>query len=128
MERFLWFNLKKIKKDPDYFLINFLFLVVVQMIFYFPIGRAGKISIGLFISLNFIFFKINITEFDKNYKKYNFYFYFLSKIVPVFFIFILIVRSDELKFIGLIYLLFSVIFKIIDFIKFLNYFDKKEFK
>lgn len=86
------------------------------------------LSIGLFISLNFIFFKINITEFDKNYKKYNFYFYFLSKIVPVFFIFILIVRSDELKFIGLIYLLFSVIFKIIDFIKFLNYFDKKEFK
>lgn len=86
------------------------------------------LSIGLFISLNFIFLKINITEFDKNYKKYNFYFYFLSKIVPVFFIFILIVRSDELKFIGLIYLLFSVIFKIIDFIKFLNYFDKKEFK
>ncbi len=86
------------------------------------------LSIGLFISLNFIFFKINITEFDKNYKKYNFYFYFLSKIVPVFFISILIVRSDELKFIGLIYLLFSVIFKIIDFIKFLNYFDKKEFK
>lgn len=86
------------------------------------------LSIGLFISLNFIFFKINSIKFNEDYKKYNFYFYFLSKIIPAFLISIFIIRSDEFKLIGLIYLLFSVIYKIIDFIKFLNYFDKKDFK
>ena len=74
-------------------------------------------SIGLFISLNFIFFKINSINF-----------YFLSKLIPVFLISIFIIKSAEFKFIGLVYLLFSVIYKIIDFIKFLNYFDKKDFK
>lgn len=88
------------------------------------------LSIGLFISLNFIFFKINSIKFNQDYKKYNFYFYFyfLSKIIPAFLISIFIIRSDEFKLIGLIYLLFSVIYKIIDFIKFLNYFDKKDLK
>ncbi|ABG84842.1 hypothetical protein CPF_0461 [Clostridium perfringens ATCC 13124] len=84
------------------------------------------LSIGLFISLNFIFFKINSIKFNQDYKKYNFYFYFLSKLIPVFLISIFIIKSA--KFIGLVYLLFSVIYKIIDFIKFLNYFDKKDFK
>lgn len=85
-------------------------------------------SIGLFISLNFIFFKINSIKFNEDYKKYNFYFYFLSNLIPVFLISIFIIKSAEFKFIGLVYLLFSVIYKIIDFIKFLNYFDKKDFK
>ena len=85
-------------------------------------------SIGLFISLNFIFFKINSIKFNEDYKKYNFYFYFLSKLIPVFLISIFIIKSAKFKFIGLIYLLFSAIYKIIDFIKFLNYFDKKDFK
>ena len=83
-------------------------------------------SIGLFISLNFIFFKINSIKFNQDYKKYNFYFYFLSKLIPVFLISIFIIRSAEFKLIGLVYLLFSSIYKIIDFIKFLNYFDKKD--
>lgn len=85
-------------------------------------------SIELCISLNFIFFKINSIKFNEDYKKYNFYFYFLSKLIPVFLISIFIIKSAEFKFIGLVYLLFSVIYKIIDFIKFLNYFDKKDFK
>ncbi len=100
---------------------NILVFILLILIDYF-------FSIGLFISLNFIFFKINSIKFDENYKKYNFYFYFMSKIFPVFLISIFIIKITEFKFIGLIYLFFSVIFKIIDFMKFLNYFDKKEFK
>ena len=38
MKRFLWFNLYKLKSDVDYFLITFLFLILVQLSFYFPLN------------------------------------------------------------------------------------------
>lgn len=69
LERFLWFNLKKIKKDPDYFLINFLFLVVVQMIFYFPIGRAGKTNISSGIATSIFFLYILFCKKEFSYKE-----------------------------------------------------------
>ncbi len=84
-------------------------------------------SIGLFISLNFIFLKLIVLNSMKIIKNIIFTFIFI-KAYSCFLISIFIIRSAEFKLIGLIYLLFSVIYKIIDFIKFLNYFDKKDFK
>ena len=65
MKRFLWFNLEKLKKDPDYFLMTSLFLIVVQMIFYFPTGKSQQVSIlsGITTSIFFLYTIICKKEF-----------------------------------------------------------------
>ena len=57
MKRFLWFNLEKLKKDPDYFLMTFLFLSVIQMVFYFPTGKSQQVNIvsGIVTSVFFLY-------------------------------------------------------------------------
>ena len=57
MKYFLWFNLDKIKKDPDYFLINFLFLILVQLVFYLPTGQLKNLNIfsGILTSIFFVY-------------------------------------------------------------------------
>ncbi|ELC8424519.1 hypothetical protein QYB63_001081 [Clostridium perfringens] len=68
MKRFLWFNLEKIKTDPDYFLINFLFLILVQCVFYFPTGRARSVSISSGILTSIFFVYILLCKKDFSYK------------------------------------------------------------
>ena len=45
------------KRDPDYFLITFLFLIVVQMIFYLPTGKMQKVDVlsGAVTSIFFVY-------------------------------------------------------------------------
>lgn len=66
MKRFLWFNLEKAKKDPDYFLMTFLFLIVVQMIFYFPTGKLKGTDIisGALTSIFFLYILFSKKEFS----------------------------------------------------------------
>lgn len=68
MKRFLWFNLEKLKKDPDYFLMNSLFLIVVQMIFYFPTGKSQQVSILSGITTSIFFLYTVICKKDFTYK------------------------------------------------------------
>lgn len=68
MKRFLWFNLEKLKKDPDYFLMTSLFLIVVQMIFYFPTGKSQQVSILSGITTSIFFLYTVICKKDFTYK------------------------------------------------------------
>lgn len=58
MKRFLWFNIEKLKEDPDYFLVIFLFLIIIQLAFYFPLDKSqdfGDIVFGISTSIFFIY-------------------------------------------------------------------------
>lgn len=57
MKYFLWFNLKKIKTDIDYCLLTFLFLILIQLAFYFPYNpkKLYKLFFGLVFSVFFIY-------------------------------------------------------------------------
>ncbi|HHD2754316.1 TPA: hypothetical protein ACOTG0_003170 [Clostridium perfringens] len=58
MKRFLWFNIEKLKEDPDYFLVIFLFLIIIQLAFYFPLDKSqdfGDIVLGISTSIFFIY-------------------------------------------------------------------------
>ena len=68
MKRLLWFNLEKLKKDPDYFLMTSLFLIVVQMIFYFPTGKSQQVSILSGITTSIFFLYTVICKKDFTYK------------------------------------------------------------
>ena len=67
MTRFLWFNLYKLKSDVDYFLITFLFLVVVQLSFYFPLNGNLDFKDLVGGALTSIFF-IYVLFCKKNFK------------------------------------------------------------
>lgn len=65
MERFLWFNVKKLRTDCDYFFISFLFLTLLQLIFYFPPrGESLKLKIiGIIFSVFYIYIILIKKEF-----------------------------------------------------------------
>lgn len=69
LKRFLWFNLDKIKKDPDYFLINFLFLILVQLAFYFPTGRLKSVNILSGVLTSIFFLYILLCKKEYTYKE-----------------------------------------------------------
>lgn len=77
-------------------------------------------SIGIFLLLNFIFLKAASVKYNKDYEKYNFYFYILSNIISSFIV-INLIEIFNLKIIGYIYLLVSVLIKILRLIKLRDY-------
>ena len=65
MERFLWFNVKKLRTDCDYFLITFLFLTLVQVVCYFPINKLTLkyIILGIIHSILYLYIILMKKEF-----------------------------------------------------------------
>ncbi|GAA0742479.1 hypothetical protein [Clostridium oceanicum] len=66
MNYFLWFNLKKIKTDIDYFLLTLLFLILIQLAFYLPWNP--KKLYNLFFGMIFSIFFIYCLTVNKDFK------------------------------------------------------------
>ena len=69
MKRFLWFNLKKIKTDADYFLVVFILLIIIQLSVYFPLGKSFDFLDLIYGGVDTIFFLyISFCKKDFSYK------------------------------------------------------------
>ncbi|EDT13262.1 hypothetical protein AC3_A0621 [Clostridium perfringens E str. JGS1987] len=66
MKRFLWFNLEKLKTDKEYFLVVFMFLIIIQLAFYFPLNKSLDFS-NIFLGFIFTLFFIYVTFCKKTF-------------------------------------------------------------
>lgn len=63
MKRFLWFNIKKMKNDPDYFLVSYILLIFVQLAFWIKIHNLSDIVFASVFSVLFLY----LTFIKKNF-------------------------------------------------------------
>ncbi|MDD3223631.1 MAG: hypothetical protein PHX70_02810 [Clostridium sp.] len=55
MKRFLWFNIEKLKNDPDYFLMSYILIIFVQLGFWTKIHDLSSIVFGSIFSILFLY-------------------------------------------------------------------------
>jgi len=63
LKRVLWFNIEKMKKDPDYFLVSYILLISIQLAFWTRIHNLSDIVFGSLFSVLFLY----LTFIKKNF-------------------------------------------------------------
>lgn len=68
MKKFLWFNINKLKKDPEYFVVSYIFIITAQVAFYTSFIRNTDFFYDLIIGVICSIFFIYITFMKKEFK------------------------------------------------------------